>query len=75
MSPEPNGNSGRPTRKEPSLNPPKYLLNRHGGRVLDPSSAVRSANQPAVRPTVYVGGQQVSYNGHQYTETWTRSGR
>ena len=56
MSPVPNGN-GRPTRKEPSLSPPAYILNRHGGRVLDPSSAVRTANQPRVRPTVYVGGQ------------------
>src|SRR6185312_10333701 len=57
MSPDANGHAGRPSRKEPSLNPPRYVLNRHGGRVLDPESAVRTAAQPAVRPTVYVGGQ------------------
>ncbi|HEY0166845.1 MAG TPA: S8/S53 family peptidase [Jatrophihabitans sp.] len=42
-------------RREPSLNPPPEVLNKHGGRLLDPSSAVRLPGQPAIRPTVYVG--------------------
>src|SRR5947209_8574193 len=44
-------------RREPSLNPPPEVLNKHGGRVLDPSSAVRLPGQPAIRPTVYVGSR------------------
>ncbi|HEX8095946.1 S8 family peptidase [Jatrophihabitans sp.] len=44
-------------RREPSLNPPPELLNKHGGRVLDPSSAVRLPGQPPIRPTVYVGAR------------------
>jgi len=44
-------------RREPSLNPPAEVLNRHGGRLLDPGSAVRLPGQPPVRPTVYVGAR------------------
>ena len=44
-------------RREPSLNPPAEVLNTHGGRVLDPSSAVRLPGQPPLRPTVYVGAR------------------
>ncbi|MDQ1691148.1 MAG: hypothetical protein QOD87_1256, partial [Pseudonocardiales bacterium] len=41
-------------RREPSLSPPSYVLNKHGSRVLDPDSALRITGQ-RVRPTVYVG--------------------
>jgi hypothetical protein len=44
-------------RREPSLNPPAEVLNKHGGRVLDPSGAVRLPGQPPIRPTVYVGAR------------------
>ncbi|MDQ1742136.1 MAG: hypothetical protein QOE23_475 [Pseudonocardiales bacterium] len=44
-------------RREPSLNPPPEVLNKHGGRVLDPSNAVRLPGQPPIRPTVYVGAR------------------
>ncbi|HST48414.1 S8 family peptidase [Jatrophihabitans sp.] len=44
-------------RREPSLNPPAEVLNKHGGRVLDPASAVRLPSQPPVRPTVYLGAR------------------
>jgi subtilisin family serine protease len=44
-------------RREPSLHPPPEVLNAHGGRVLDPSSAVRLPGQPPIRPTVYVGAR------------------
>ena len=47
----------RARRREPSLNPPPYILNQHGARVLDPTNAVRAPGQPAVRATVYVGSQ------------------
>jgi len=50
-------------RREPSLNPPPEVLNRHGGRVLDPSSAVRLPGQPPVRPTVYVGARLLARSG------------
>jgi hypothetical protein len=33
------------------------VLNKHGGRVLDPANAVRLPGQPEIRPTVYVGGR------------------
>lgn len=46
-----------PRRREPSLSPPEYVLTRHGGRVLDPTTAVRLRNQPSLRATVYVGGR------------------
>jgi Subtilase family len=46
-----------PRRREPSLSPPDYVLNRHGSRVLDPTSAVRLKNQKRIRPTVYVGAR------------------
>jgi hypothetical protein len=39
------------------LSPPDYVLNRHGSRVLDPTSAVRLKNQKRIRPTVYVGAR------------------
>ena len=44
-------------RREPSLHPPAEVLNRHGGRVLDPGSAVRLPGQPPIRPTVYLGAR------------------
>jgi Subtilase family len=44
-------------RREPSLSPPPYVLNNHGGRVLDPVTAVRLRGQPPVRATVYVGAR------------------
>jgi subtilisin family serine protease len=44
-------------RREPSLNPPAEVLNKHGGRLLDPASAVRLPGHPPVRPTVYVGAR------------------
>ena len=44
-------------RREPSLKPPVEVLNKHGGKVLDPSSAVRLPGQPPIRPTVYVGAR------------------
>src|SRR6185312_17303210 len=44
-------------RREPSLAPPSYILNQHGARVLDPTTAVRAPGQPTVRATVYVGSQ------------------
>jgi hypothetical protein len=53
------GRAARPKRRrrEPSLNPPPEVLNKHSGRVLDPSSAVRLPGQPPIRPTVYVGSR------------------
>ena len=57
------GGGGRPPRKEPSLSPPAYVLNRHNGRMLDPTSAVVAPNQPTPRPTVYVGGQLLVRDG------------
>lgn len=47
----------RRRRREPSLTPPVEVLNRHGGRLLDPSRAVRLPGQPPIRPTVYVGAR------------------
>jgi len=44
-------------RREPSLNPPPEVLNKHGGRVLDTANAVRLPGQPPIRPTVYVGAR------------------
>ncbi len=44
-------------RREPSLNPPPEVLNKHGGRVLDPANAVQLPGQPQIRPTVYVGAR------------------
>jgi subtilisin family serine protease len=46
-----------PRRREPSLSPPDYVLNRHGSRVLDPTSAVRLKSQKRIRPTVYLGAR------------------
>jgi len=48
-------------RKEPSLNPPSYVLNQHGGRVLEPGSAVQLKGQQ-IRPTVYVGSRLLVRN-------------
>ncbi|MEO6503872.1 MAG: S8/S53 family peptidase [Jatrophihabitantaceae bacterium] len=47
----------RRRRREPSLNPPAEVLTKHGGRLLNPSNAVRLPGQPAIRPTVYVGSR------------------
>ncbi|MGI8882214.1 MAG: S8/S53 family peptidase [Jatrophihabitans sp.] len=49
--------STTPRRREPSLSPPDYVLTKHGGRVLDPSTAVRLPGQGAIRATVYVGAR------------------
>jgi subtilisin family serine protease len=46
-----------PRRREPSLSPPDYVLNRHGSRVLDPATAVRLPDQRQIRPTVYVAAR------------------
>ena len=46
--------SAQAHRREPSLSPPPYVLDKHGSRVLDPDSAVRVKGQ-TIRPTVYVG--------------------
>src|ERR1700709_965698 len=53
------GSSSR--RKEPSLEPPAYVLNQHGARVLDPVNAIRTRGQ-AVRPTIYVGARLLVRN-------------
>jgi Subtilase family len=47
-----------PRRREPNLTPPDHVLINHGGRMLDPSTAVRlPAGQSPVRSTVYVGAR------------------
>jgi hypothetical protein len=46
-------------RREPSLSPPPYVLNKHGSRVLDPDSAIRLKGQVDIRATVYVGASML----------------
>jgi hypothetical protein len=55
-------------RREPSLSPPSYVLNKHGSRVLDPDSALRIKGQLRVRPTVYVGASLLA-QASDLTET------
>lgn len=53
-SPRGSGPDATSARREPSLSPPPFVLNRHGGRVLDAANAVRLKGE-TIRSTLYVG--------------------
>jgi len=43
-----------PKQRPPRMTPPPYVLDNHGGIVLDPSSALKLKDEQ-LRPTLYVG--------------------